>query len=30
LNQGSYARAHLAIGYTTLAATYVGVGSIVF
>jgi hypothetical protein len=30
LNQESYARAHLAIGYTTLAATYIGVGSIVF
>jgi len=30
LNQASFARVHLAIGYATLAATYVGVGSIVF
>ena len=30
LNQASYARAHLIIGYSTAAATYVGVGSIVF
>jgi len=30
LNQTSLARTHLAIGYTTLAATYLGVGSIVF
>jgi hypothetical protein len=30
LNQESFARAHLAIGYVTLAATYLGVGSLVF
>jgi hypothetical protein len=30
LNQESYARTHLIIGYTTLAATYVGVASMVF
>jgi hypothetical protein len=30
LNQESYAKAHLVIGYSTLAATYLGVGSIVF
>jgi hypothetical protein len=30
LNQESLARTHLAIGYATLAATYFGVGSIVF
>jgi hypothetical protein len=29
-NQESFASAHLAIGYVTLAATYLGVGSIVF
>jgi hypothetical protein len=30
LNQASLARTHLAIGYITLAATYLGVGTIVF
>lgn len=30
LNQKSFAQAHLATGYITLAATYLGVGSIVF
>jgi hypothetical protein len=30
LNQESLARTHLAIGYVTLAATYLGVGSLVF
>jgi hypothetical protein len=30
LNQESLARTHLVIGYATLAATYFGVGSIVF
>lgn len=30
LNQQSLARTHLAIGYVTLAATYFGVGSLVF
>jgi hypothetical protein len=30
LNQASYARAHLVIGYSTLAATYLGVGAMVF
>ena len=30
LDQASWARTHLVIGYITLAATYLGVGSIVF